>query len=137
MRKAGIFPALIWNKLTSLSVPPASGLEERIRMSPSAPVTLTGLALTGAILAQSGALGSAGAASWHSFADTFGLAAKTWTQMWTRSLTHSGAGPVGQTLSDTIMLRPISGHETYRYAVIDGHRLVVDASTRKVIYVID
>ena len=100
-------------------------------MSPSAPVVLTGLALTGAILAQSGVLGSGGGPSWSSFTGTLGMAAG----LWTRSLTQTG--PVGQTLSDTIMLRPISGHETYRYAVIDGHRVVVDASTRKVIYVID
>jgi len=43
---------------------------------------------------------------------------------------------VGESLSDSVELHPIPKHETYRYAVIDGHRLVVDATSRKIVYVI-
>ena len=44
---------------------------------------------------------------------------------------------VGQALPETVLLRRISRHETYRYAVMDGHRFIVDASTRRVVYVVD
>jgi len=44
---------------------------------------------------------------------------------------------VGQALPETVLLRRISRHETYRYALVDGHRFIVDASTRKVVYVVD
>ena len=43
---------------------------------------------------------------------------------------------VGDSLSDSVELHPISRHETYRYAVVDGHRLIVDAASRKIVYVI-
>ncbi|WP_262267928.1 MULTISPECIES: DUF1236 domain-containing protein [Microvirga] len=43
---------------------------------------------------------------------------------------------VGDSLSETIELRPIPKHETYRYAVVDGRRVIVDATSRKIVYVI-
>ncbi|QRM30231.1 DUF1236 domain-containing protein [Microvirga sp. VF16] len=42
----------------------------------------------------------------------------------------------GESLSETIELYPIPKHETYRYAVVDGHRVIVDATSRKIVYVI-
>ncbi|WP_201829937.1 DUF1236 domain-containing protein [Microvirga zambiensis] len=43
---------------------------------------------------------------------------------------------VGESLPDTVELHSIPNHETYRYAVVDDHRFVVDAMSRKVVYVI-
>jgi hypothetical protein len=43
---------------------------------------------------------------------------------------------VGQTLPETVELHAIPRHETYRYAVVNDHRVIVDAVSRKVVYVI-
>lgn len=43
---------------------------------------------------------------------------------------------MGETLPDAIELYPIPKHETYRYAVVNDHRVIVDAASRKVVYVI-
>jgi hypothetical protein len=43
---------------------------------------------------------------------------------------------IGESLSELIELHPIPKHETYRYAEVNGHRLVVDATSRKIVYVI-
>jgi hypothetical protein len=43
---------------------------------------------------------------------------------------------LGGSLSDAVELHPIPKHETYRYAVVDGHRVIVDATSRKIVYVI-
>jgi len=40
-------------------------------------------------------------------------------------------------LPESVVLHPIPGHDSYRYAVIGGQRLVVDAATRTVVYVVD
>jgi hypothetical protein len=42
----------------------------------------------------------------------------------------------GETLPDDIELHPISRHETYRYAVVNSHRVIVDAASRRVVYVL-
>jgi hypothetical protein len=42
-----------------------------------------------------------------------------------------------QVIPAGVALHAIPGHSTYRYAVIGGQRLVVDAATRAVIYVVD
>lgn len=43
---------------------------------------------------------------------------------------------IGQTLPETVELHSIPRHETYRYAVMNDHRVIVDAASRKVVYVI-
>jgi Protein of unknown function (DUF1236) len=43
---------------------------------------------------------------------------------------------VGGTLPESVELYPISQHETYRYAVVDKRRVIVDTASRKVVYVI-
>ncbi len=43
---------------------------------------------------------------------------------------------VGETLPDDIELHPISRHETYRYAVVNSRRVIVDAASRRVVYVL-
>jgi hypothetical protein len=43
---------------------------------------------------------------------------------------------IGESLSASFELYPIPKHETYRYAVVDGHRIIVDAASRKIVYVI-
>jgi hypothetical protein len=43
---------------------------------------------------------------------------------------------IGETLPDAIELHPIPKHETYRYAVVNDHRVIVDAASRKVVYVV-
>jgi Protein of unknown function (DUF1236) len=43
---------------------------------------------------------------------------------------------IGETLPDDIELHPISRHETYRYAVVNSHRVIVDAASRRVVYVL-
>ena len=43
---------------------------------------------------------------------------------------------VGETLPDAIALHFIPKHETYRYAVVNDRRVIVDAASRRVVYVI-
>jgi hypothetical protein len=43
---------------------------------------------------------------------------------------------VGETLPEAVALHFIPKHETYRYAVVNDRRVIVDASSRKVVYVI-
>jgi Protein of unknown function (DUF1236) len=43
---------------------------------------------------------------------------------------------LGETLPDDIELYPIPKHETYRYAVVNHHRVIVDAASRKVVYIV-
>ncbi len=43
---------------------------------------------------------------------------------------------LGETLPETVELHPIPRHETYRYAVMNDHRVIVDATSRKVVYII-
>ncbi|MGO4525962.1 DUF1236 domain-containing protein [Microvirga sp. 2MCAF35] len=43
---------------------------------------------------------------------------------------------IGESLSDSVELHPIPKHETYRYAVVGDRRLIVDAVSRKIVYVI-
>jgi hypothetical protein len=42
-----------------------------------------------------------------------------------------------QFIPEDAVLHAIPGHSSYRYAVLRGQRLVVDAATRAVIYVVD
>ncbi|MBF9195804.1 DUF1236 domain-containing protein [Microvirga terrestris] len=43
---------------------------------------------------------------------------------------------IGETLPDEIDLHPIPRHETYRYAVMNDHRVIVDAASRRIVYVV-
>ncbi|EIM24807.1 DUF1236 domain-containing protein [Microvirga lotononidis] len=43
---------------------------------------------------------------------------------------------ISESLSHSVELHAIPRHETYRYAMVDGHRLIVDAASRTIIYVI-
>jgi hypothetical protein len=43
---------------------------------------------------------------------------------------------IGETLPEEVDLHPIPRHETYRYAVVNEHRVIVDATSRRVVYVV-
>lgn len=43
---------------------------------------------------------------------------------------------IGETLPEEIDLHPIPRHETYRYAVVSDHRVIVDAASRRIVYVV-
>lgn len=43
---------------------------------------------------------------------------------------------LGETLPEEIELYSIPRHETYRYAIVDHHRVIVDAASRKVVYIV-
>ena len=43
---------------------------------------------------------------------------------------------LGETLRDDIDLHPITNHETYRYAVVNRYRVIVDAASRRIVYVV-
>lgn len=43
---------------------------------------------------------------------------------------------IGETLPEEIDLHPIPRHETYLYAVMNDHRVIVDAASRRVVYVV-
>jgi Protein of unknown function (DUF1236) len=42
----------------------------------------------------------------------------------------------GEKLPDFVELRPILNHETYRYAVVNNRRVIVDAVSREIVYVV-
>jgi hypothetical protein len=50
------------------------------------------------------------------------------------SLNHGMS--IGESLPESVEVHPIPKHETYRYALVDGHRVIVDAASRKIVYVI-
>ena len=52
-------------------------------------------------------------------------------------IVKAAAGNRPAVLPESVVLHPIPGHDSYRYAVIGGQRLVVDAATRTVVYVVD
>jgi hypothetical protein len=43
---------------------------------------------------------------------------------------------IGETLPEEIDLHPIPRHETYRYAVMNDHRVIVDAASRRIVYIV-
>ncbi len=43
---------------------------------------------------------------------------------------------IGQTLPEAVELHFIPRHETYRYAEVNDHRVIVDAASRRVVYVV-
>jgi hypothetical protein len=43
---------------------------------------------------------------------------------------------IGETLPEEVDLHPIPRHETYRYAVMSDHRVIVDATSRRIVYVV-
>lgn len=43
---------------------------------------------------------------------------------------------IGESLPESVEVHPIPKHETYRYALVDGQRVIVDAVSRKIVYVI-
>lgn len=43
---------------------------------------------------------------------------------------------IGETLPEEVDLHPIPRHETYRYAVVNNHRVIVDATSRRIVYVV-
>ena len=43
---------------------------------------------------------------------------------------------IGEALPEEIDLHPIPRHETYRYAVMNDHRVIVDAASRRIVYVV-
>jgi Protein of unknown function (DUF1236) len=48
----------------------------------------------------------------------------------------NGRTSIGETIPETMELHPIPRHETYRYAVVNDRRVIVDAASRKIVYVI-
>ncbi len=59
----------------------------------------------------------------------------TWQESLPKAWINRGMS-VGETLPETIALHFIPRHETYRYAVVKDQRVIVDAASRKVVYVI-
>ncbi len=43
---------------------------------------------------------------------------------------------IGETVPEEVDLHPIPRHETYRYAVMNDHRVIVDATSRRIVYVV-
>ena len=44
---------------------------------------------------------------------------------------------VGQTLPETVELRPVPRYTEYRYAIVNDRRVIVEPRTRKIIKIID
>ena len=59
------------------------------------------------------------------------------SQQYTTLASHFSRGAlIGETLPEEIDLHPIPRHETYRYAVVNDHRVIVDAASRRIVYVV-
>lgn len=43
---------------------------------------------------------------------------------------------VGEVLPEGTVLYPVPRHESYRYAIVQGQRAIVDAASRQIIYII-
>lgn len=68
---------------------------------------------------------------------TADISAKDTSQQGTILASHFSRGAlIGETLPEEIDLHPIPRHETYRYAVVNDHRVIVDAASRRVVYVV-
>ena len=59
----------------------------------------------------------------------------TWQDSLPKAWINRGMS-VGETLPGSIALHFIPKHETYRYAVVNDRRVIVDAGSRRVVYVI-
>lgn len=67
------------------------------------------------------------------------LAANETVMSWPGSSTDSQDMPrlqVGEVLPEGTMLHAIPRHESYRYALVKERRVIVDASSRQIIYVL-
>lgn len=53
------------------------------------------------------------------------------------SVVYEGQVVVGQPLPQVVAIQPVPGYETYGYAVVNQHRVIVDPQTRTVIEVVD
>jgi hypothetical protein len=58
------------------------------------------------------------------------------TSVEARDIGTDWGSAIGQTLPEAVELHSIPRHETYRYAVVNDHRVIVDAASRRVVYVI-
>ena len=99
--------------------------------APSTAPNATGNAMSGASAAQNRAIIDAAL----TVAADPPARQHAWQESLPRAWINRGMS-VGETLPDTIALYAIPRHETYRYAVVKDHRVIVDASSRKVVYVI-
>ena len=43
---------------------------------------------------------------------------------------------IGETLPEGVELYAVPQHESYRYAIVQGHRVIVDAASRQIVYII-
>ena len=55
----------------------------------------------------------------------------------TASVAYQGDIVVGEPLPEVVTVHPIPQHQTYRYAVVNGQRVIVDANTRQVVQVVN
>jgi hypothetical protein len=44
---------------------------------------------------------------------------------------------VGEALPETVVVHPVPQYETYSYAVVNNHRVIVDRNTRKVVQIVE
>ncbi|MXQ10418.1 DUF1236 domain-containing protein [Microvirga makkahensis] len=60
---------------------------------------------------------------------------RTWSEPSPEDRDMSRLG-VGEVLPEGAELYPVPQHESYRYAIVQGHRLIVDAASRQIVYII-
>ena len=61
------------------------------------------------------------------------------TQAWSASAPADQGSQrlaVDKVLPETVALYPVPRHESYRYAVVQGQRAIVDAASRRIVYII-
>ena len=43
---------------------------------------------------------------------------------------------IGEVLPEGVELHPVPRHQSYQYALVQGHRVIVDAASRQIVYII-
>ncbi len=67
------------------------------------------------------------------------LSADQRTRAWSEPAAEDGDIPrlkIGETLPEGVDLYAVPQHESYRYAIVQGHRVIVDAASHQIVYII-
>ncbi|MBB3017388.1 hypothetical protein FHR70_000428 [Microvirga lupini] len=73
----------------------------------------------------------------YALSNNVGLLGRVSSQQSMTLASHFSRGAlIGETLPEQIDLYPIPRHETYRYAVLNDSRVIVDAASRRIVYVV-
>lgn len=119
----------------ALAAAPGAALAQSGTVSGAAGGAVTGAIVGGPVGAAVG--GIAGAALGTILAPPSNDVQKVVVAQPGQSVAIDGTVAAGEPLPDVVMIQPVPGYDTYSYAVVNQHHVIVDPKTRTVIQVLD